>query len=267
MAYTFPDKISDPLKKWCVEQKGSPDYYKEGMDPKDMLSFVCYVTPGVENNAENEAIMTEVLDKEPETWPEIKKYGQIFCARASGVPMAEISLSDVTPAVDGESKTEPTEEGIPRRNSMTRARASSFRADKPKAAEVQEAKAGEGLDQEISRYSRLYDNYMALDFNRTKVKRTGWTKIPADYKVLCCGNSGRDLCYITLCFLAIYVVLALSFYLLLEAYLSTQKSQSTLYVFCALLVIGWIVLLSVVHAGNKARARAMANATEEMMTA
>lgn len=136
-------------------------------------------------------------------------------------------------------------------------RASSFRLNKGGESKKKEdaPKTSENEDQERARFTKLYNNYMDLDFNKNKVKRTGWTKMPAGYRVMCCGNSGEDLCYILLCFLVLYIAVALFFFFLLEAYLSTQDNNALLYINVALLALAWITLALVVSAGNRARKR------------
>ena len=147
--------------------------------------------------------------------------------------------------------------GAPAGHSLgARSRASSFRLNKGPAPKKDDGpKPAETEDQERSRFVRLYNNYMDLDFNKNKVKRTGWTKMPAGYKVLCCGNSKEDLCYILLCFLILYVCVAVFFSLLLEAYLATADNNALLYINVALLALAWITLALVVSAGNRARKR------------
>jgi len=261
--HQLPQYISDPLKKWCSENHSSPEFYKNGMSATNMLSFLNSMCSTIEPNAERQALMEEILDtEEPDTRERIHKVCKMFALRDSGLSPDQVAIEL------GESKTEEeTGAGAPaiaRRGSLTRGRASSFREAPAPAAAKKAAPKNESHDAEKTRYSNLWNNYMEYDFNKNKVKRTGWTKVPASYKVACLSNSSEDICYIVLCFVALYICISLIFIGLLNAYLATQDNQELLYICVGLLVAAWTTLLLVVMAGNKARERAERDGTHDL---
>lgn len=92
------------------------------------------------------------------------------------------------------------------------------------------------------------------DGEGVKVPRVGWTKPVPGYKVLCCGNSAQDWGVMTAAFIALYAVVGLFFWALLEANSASDESKAALWVFLALVAAGWATLGAVVTAGQRAKA-------------
>lgn len=115
---------------------------------------------------------------------------------------------------------------------------------------------------EIARYAVLHNNYMKLPFNMNKVKRTGWTRLPAGYTPVMLNSDKHDWGVIVACFIALYAGLCLFFWAMLEASLATDdhEDRGVLWTFVILFFVAWGVLGVAVSAGNSARARAEAEA-------
>ncbi|TMW58662.1 hypothetical protein Poli38472_010221 [Pythium oligandrum] len=67
----------------------------------------------------------------------------------------------------------------------------------------------------------------------------------ATYKVLCCGNSARDLIIIPLCLIGVYCLTAALFVLFAYSVLQTDDTNAALWVFFGIYV-AFIVLLGVI---------------------
>uniref|UniRef100_K3X889 Uncharacterized protein n=1 Tax=Globisporangium ultimum (strain ATCC 200006 / CBS 805.95 / DAOM BR144) TaxID=431595 RepID=K3X889_GLOUD len=93
--------------------------------------------------------------------------------------------------------------------------------------------------------TEVQDTISPNDVNVVGVKAHKKEAPQSSYKVLCCGNSARDLLVIPLCLIGVYVLTGILFALCIHAVIQTDDTSTALWVFFGIYVT-FIVMLGIV---------------------